>query len=67
MLTIVQVEEVNGAVNVTLRRDSNIGFEYVSCNDVAIFDEDTIGEHIFEEWKELAEAGEEGYSYELIK
>lgn len=72
MLTIVQVEEVNSTVNgttvkVTLRRDSDIGFEYVSCDDILIFDEDSIDEAVFEEWKEMAEAGEEGYTYELIK
>jgi hypothetical protein len=40
------------------------GNEYVSCDEVLIMetDEEEL-EYTFEEWKEAAEAGEEGYAY----
>jgi hypothetical protein len=40
------------------------GNEYVSCDEVLIMetDEEEL-EYTFEDWKEAAEAGEEGYAY----
>ena len=53
-------EYISGStVKVTLRRDD----EYVSCDDILIWDSDEYLSDIFNEWKELAEAGEEGYDY----
>ena len=46
-------------VKVTLQR----GNEFACCNGIVIWDEELVDEELFEEWKELAEAGEEGYTY----
>ena len=54
-------ENASGSLNsVTLRR----GNEYVSCDEVLIMetDEETL-EYTFEDWKEAALEGEEGYTY----
>lgn len=46
----------------TLRR----GNEYVSCDEVLILEEDEESlEETFEDWKEAALGGEEGYTYWL--
>ena len=46
-------------VKVTLQR----GEEFVSCDGILIFEEEQVDSDLFEEWKELALAGEEGYTY----
>lgn len=46
-------------VKVTLQR----GTEIVSCDDILIFEEELADSDLFDEWKELALAGEEGYTY----
>ena len=46
-------------VKVTLRR----GAETASCDGLLIWEEELADEDTFDEWKELAQAGEEGYSY----
>jgi hypothetical protein len=52
-----------GLVNVTLQR----GKEQVTCNDILIFDaDDAATNDTFEEWKQLAQDGEEGYDYSII-
>ena len=38
------------------------GAERVECDGILIWDEED-AEYCFDEWKELAEAGEEGYKY----
>ena len=45
-------------VKVTLRR----GNEVASCDDILIWEEE-FAEECFDEWVELALAGEEGYTY----
>lgn len=45
-------------VKVTLQR----GNEVASCEQILIWEEE-FAEDAFEEWKELALAGEEGYTY----
>ena len=53
-------EYANGStVTVTLERDS----ERVSCADILIWEEEDVGNDMFEEWKEYALAGEEGYRH----
>lgn len=54
-------EHISGStVKVTLQR----GDEFVSCDGIVIWDEDLLAmADIFGEWKEYAEAGEEGYAY----
>lgn len=46
-------------VNVTLAR----GDETVTCNGILIWDEELADNDTFEEWKAMALAGEEGYTY----
>lgn len=46
-------------VKVTLQR----GDEIVSCDGILIFEEEQVDSDLFDEWKELALAGEEGYTY----
>ena len=46
-------------VRVTLQR----GNELVECDGILIWDAEMADEDTFEEWKELAESGEEGYTY----
>lgn len=64
---VVSVEEAGyyvseytsgSTVKVTLQR----GKEVASCDDILIWEEE-LAEEAFEEWKELALAGEEGYTY----
>ena len=51
-------------VDVVLRSDN----EFVSCDGILIWDEDATSlDDIFEEWKDLARAGEEGYDYWVTK
>ena len=45
-------------VKVTLQR----GDEVASCDGILIWEEE-LAEEAFDEWKELALAGEEGYTY----
>ena len=45
-------------VKVTLKR----GDEIASCDGILIWEED-MAEDCFDEWAELAQAGEEGYTY----
>lgn len=47
-------------VKVTLQR----GEEYVTCDGILIWEEEYVGEELFEEWKQYALAGEEGYTFE---
>lgn len=44
------------------------GNEYVSCDEVLIMemDEETL-EDTFEDWKQAAEAGEDGYDYWVVE
>ena len=46
-------------VKVTLQR----GKEFATCDQILIWDEE-YAEDCFDEWKDCALAGEEGYSYE---
>ena len=46
-------------VKVTLQR----GEEFVSCDGILIFEEEQVDSDLFDEWKDLALAGEEGYTY----
>lgn len=48
-------------VKVTLQR----GEEYATCDGILIWEEEYVGDELFEEWKQYALAGEEGYSYEV--
>jgi hypothetical protein len=58
MIEVVSVDyNAEGNVNVVLKR----GEEYASCEDIALWDEETADEVVFEEWQELAAMGEEGY------
>ena len=53
-------EYANGStVKVTLGRDN----ERVSCDGILIWEEEYMGDDMFYEWRECAEAGEEGYAY----
>lgn len=74
-VTIVAIEDgeffmgtdtSGSTVNVTLRRAGLLGTEYVTCEGILIWDEDIACEEVFDEWVGYAEAGEEGYTYELI-
>lgn len=47
-------------VKVTLQR----GEEYATCDGILIWEEEYVGEELFEEWKQYALAGEEGYTFE---
>ena len=52
-----------GLVNVTLQR----GNEQVICNDILIFDaEDAATDDTFDEWRDFAKQGVEGYEYSII-
>lgn len=75
-VTIVAIEDgeffmgthtSGSTINVTLRHDGIDGIEYVTCEGILILEEDEVDEGLFEEWKSYALAGEEGYTYELIK
>ena len=46
-------------VKVTLQR----GEEFASCDGILIFEEEQVDSDLFDEWKDLALAGEEGYTY----
>lgn len=46
-------------VKVTLQR----GNEFVSCEGILIWEEEYVCDDMFYEWRECAEAGEEGYEY----
>ena len=72
MIKVVSVEDsgyYNGehtsgsTVKVTLQRDK----EFVSCTDIVIWDEEAEledgGDYLFDDWKEFAQAGEEGFAY----
>lgn len=52
-----------GLVNVTLQR----GNEQVTCNEILIFDpEDAATNDTFDEWRDMAKEGIEGYEYSIV-
>jgi hypothetical protein len=70
-VTVVSIEEGDyyeseytsgSTVNVTLKR----GEDFASCDGILIW-EDEFAEEAFDEWVELAVAGEEGYTAILVE
>ena len=58
MFEIYSVEyNDEGTVDVTLKQ----GDLFVRCEDIALWDEGTCDDAVFEEWLEYAEAGEQGF------
>jgi hypothetical protein len=50
-------------VNVTLQR----GEEFVSCEGILIWEDSMADEDTFNEWRDCAAAGEEGYTAMLVR
>lgn len=46
-------------VKVTLQR----GNQFVSCDGILIWEEEYLCDDMFDEWRQYAEEGEEGYKY----
>ena len=46
-------------VKVTLQR----GNQFVSCDDILIWEEEYLCDDMFDEWRQCAEEGEAGYKY----
>ncbi len=69
MVEVISIEDAGyysdaytsgSTVRVTLARDG----EFVTCDGILIWEEEYVGDELFEEWKGCALAGEEGYIYE---
>lgn len=53
-------EHMSGStVKVTLQR----GTQFVSCDGILIWEEEYLCDDMFDEWRQYAAAGEEGYKY----
>jgi hypothetical protein len=72
MVEVISVEDagfysseyISGStVKVTLAR----GGEFVTCDGIVIWEDEYVGDELFEEWRAYALAGEEGYTYEGAK
>ena len=50
-------------VNVTLQR----GDDFASCDGILIWEDELVDDEVFDEWVELAMAGEEGYGAMLVE
>jgi hypothetical protein len=57
-------EHTSGStVNVTLKR----GEDFATCEGILIWEEEYVGDDLFDEWVAYAVAGEEGYTAILVE
>lgn len=57
-------EHISGStVKVTLQR----GADYAVCDGIVLWEEDDVGDDLFDEWVANAKAGEQGYNAVIVE